>query len=112
MPAALLFVFSTEKRDGRVVLCFWPCGTRHPSRAAKPDAWRMEMGGRPPLSPVELIVLYNGGGRRSHAKCCFQQITMDEGIVPSRPAACGGARSVGACSKGGRSYKNLPALSP
>lgn len=51
MPAALLFVFSTEKRDGRVVLCFWPGGTRHPSRAAKPDAWRMELGGRhpPPL---------------------------------------------------------------
>lgn len=58
------------------------------------------MGGRPPLSPVELIVLCNGGGRRSHAKCCFQQITMDEGIVPKQAGGLRGCSERGCVQQG------------
>ena len=58
MPAALLFVFSTEKRDGRVVLCFWPAAraTRPGRPSPMPGGWSW-VGGIPP--PAGLIVLYN-----------------------------------------------------
>lgn len=111
MPAALLFVFSTEKRDGRVVLCFWPGGTRHPSRAAKPDAWRMELGGRHP-PPAGLIVLYNDDAPAPKLNVGYnsQPKMRASGQAGQRPAGVLGAG--GACSRAGGQTKNLPAFSP
>jgi len=83
--------------------------TRPERPSPMPGGWSW-VGGIP--SPCRADCFVQRWRPGAEAKCWVQQPAKDEGIGPSRPAACGGARSVGACSKGGRSYKNLPALSP
>ena len=79
MPAVLfLLSFLRRKADG-FVSGRGDGGKCFPSRAAGPDAWRIELGGRPLHSPTGLIVLYNSKRRNGQAKCCTQQAASDTG---------------------------------
>ena len=118
-------VFSTEKRRGRFSFCCRPSGTHHPLRAAVPDARRGKLseaaqrharwGVFPPLPMTANPLPCPGAQRctkqlaseRSSSALCTTA-SQNQGIGPSRPQGCGGARD-GRRVPQGRQRKKIPA---